>query len=300
MAARPSSRRRSFGILAAAAWPKIGDAAVVGQAAQRAVETGPALGVDVALQRGADVPFGAGTKLQGDARRGAVAQTVADVVAADDEVFAVVSPSAHQNVDVRVVGVPVIDRHPVEPGPEISLDVSHQLPGEGSQALEVLGVLRRDDEAEVVAVILTTLGEGALVRGVGAGVEQARLLTISRDTVARQIGEVTRQRRGPEPRPGVAGDARLDHDPAAAGTKRQRRPPPASEARGAGPGSAAPEGLADMAGLLGRAGDLAHEASDGSAALRPMPDAARADVKIVVTNRHRQGVRIGRLALGSL
>ena len=55
-------------------------------------------------------------------------------VAADDQVLPIVGPAADQDVDVRIVGVPVIDRHPVEPRAEISFDVVHQLAGEGARS----------------------------------------------------------------------------------------------------------------------------------------------------------------------
>jgi hypothetical protein len=42
-------------------------------------------------------------------------------------------------------------------------------PGKGAQVGRVSRILRRNDEAELVAIFLTSLGEGALVGGVGSG-----------------------------------------------------------------------------------------------------------------------------------
>ena len=42
-----------------------------------------------------------------------MAEPMGDVVARDDEVFAGIVAPAHGQVGVRVVGVPVIDRHPM-------------------------------------------------------------------------------------------------------------------------------------------------------------------------------------------
>ena len=61
-----------------------------------------------------------------------------------------------------VVGVPMVDRHPVELGAEVLLDVLHQLAGEGLEVSELRPVLWRDDEAEVVAISAKTV---ALAQG---------------------------------------------------------------------------------------------------------------------------------------
>ena len=43
---------------------------------------------------------------------------------------------------VGVVGVPVIDRHPVQSRAQVSLHARHQVPGVGAQIFELFGVLR--------------------------------------------------------------------------------------------------------------------------------------------------------------
>ena len=48
-------------------------------------------------------------------------QAAADVVAGDDEILAGLVDAADQQVDMRIVGVPVIDGDPVEPGAEVGL-----------------------------------------------------------------------------------------------------------------------------------------------------------------------------------
>ena len=65
---------------------------------------------------------------------------------------------------MRIVGVPMIDRDPVELGAEILLDIEHQLARKRLEVAELGRVFGRDDEAEVMAVILAALGEGAFVR----------------------------------------------------------------------------------------------------------------------------------------
>jgi len=52
---------------------------------------------------------------------------VADVITGDDEIGAILRDAPHQQVDVRIVGVPVIDCDPVKPGPEIALHLDHEV-----------------------------------------------------------------------------------------------------------------------------------------------------------------------------
>ena len=84
-------------------------------------------------RRRSDFLLAARAKFQGDALGGAIAEAPADVVAADDEILAVIGAPADQDMDMRIVGVPVIDRDPVELHSEVALGIRHQLAGEGAQ-----------------------------------------------------------------------------------------------------------------------------------------------------------------------
>ena len=84
---------------------------------------------------------------------------MADVIAADDQILTVLGTPAHQDMDVRIVGVPMIDGDPVQLRSEVALDVGHELAREGAEVRQFGGVLRRNGEAEMVAVVLAALGE---------------------------------------------------------------------------------------------------------------------------------------------
>src|SRR3546814_3599703 len=75
---------------------------------------------------------------------------MADIVAGDDEIGALLVTAAQNDVGVGMAGVEVVDRHPVELRSEILLHPRHQSPGERFQILIVRAVLRADDEAELV------------------------------------------------------------------------------------------------------------------------------------------------------
>src|SRR5574337_1831906 len=203
------SQFRVFGI---GTGSQIGDAAAfVGDVAQGAIEAGPAFGLDLLLQRSAYLLLAARTKLDGDALGGAISKSPADVFAADDQVLTIVGAAANEDMDMGVIGVPVVDRYPVELRAEIFLDVSHQLASKGLEVPELGRVFRRDDEAEMMAVILAALGEGAFIRRIGGRVEHARVLSVARHAVALQVRDMFWERRGAESCALMADDARLHH-----------------------------------------------------------------------------------------
>ena len=103
----------------------------VGVADELPIELGPALGVDLALERAADVEIAARPEFLRDEVLGPGAHTFLDVVAGDDEVVAVVGHAAHDEMDVRMLGVPVIDGDPVELRAEILLHLADEVAGEG-------------------------------------------------------------------------------------------------------------------------------------------------------------------------
>ena len=96
---------------------------------------------------------------------------------------------------MRVVGVPVVDADPVELRSEVPLGVRHQLAREGADILQFGGVFRRDDEPEMMPVILAALGEGFRVGIVRRRVEHPRVRPISRHALALEIGHMFGQRR---------------------------------------------------------------------------------------------------------
>jgi hypothetical protein len=167
------------------AGPQIGDPRpLIGQIAQRPVEVGPAFRLDLPSQRGLNLLFAARSKLKGHALLGPRSEPAADVIAADDEVLAVIRASADQNMNVGIVRIPVIDGNPVQPGAEIALGIRHQLTGKGAQIGHLGRVLRRYDEAEMMAVVLASLGEDALIDRLGSRVEHTGIRAIPGNAVS--------------------------------------------------------------------------------------------------------------------
>src|SRR3546814_4180434 len=125
---------------------------------QSPVQPSPALSLDVLAQRRLDLTLATRTEFERDAILRPAPEPLAHIVAADNQVAAIIGAAAHQHINMRVVGVPVIDSHPIERCAEIALGVGHQLSGEGPQVLHLAGILGRDDEAKMVPVILAARG----------------------------------------------------------------------------------------------------------------------------------------------
>ena len=231
---------------------EIDGAGIIRGHADFGVEPGPSFGADIALKGRADFVLRLRAEFDRDKFLGPRAQAAADVVAGDHEVPAGLVDAAHQQVDMRIVGVPVIDGDPIEPGPKIGLHLPREVAGEGAEIGHLGGVFGRDDEAEMVAVVGRPIGEGCVIGAIVFGIEHPRLLAVESDALALQIGDVRRQRRGAESTPRVTGDARLHHD-AARGREQAvaaERDPAAPESRTAQTASASRRRLAMQRGRL--------------------------------------------------
>ena len=121
-------------------------------------------------------------------------EAIGDIVARDDEVFAGVVAPAHDQVGVRVVGVPVIHRHPLQPRTKISLHAVHQVPCVGAQVFQLRTVLGRDDEAEMVPVIGAAFLEGVEVGGIRLRSVGLARLAITAHAVALDVAQVLGER----------------------------------------------------------------------------------------------------------
>ena len=105
--------------------------ALLGQ--QHPVEPGQPLGVHLAPELGLELDLALVTQFQGDQFARPEADAVGNIVARNIEDLAVVGDTPDQDVGMRVAGVVVIDRNPVEPGRHIDLHLAHQRAGKSAQ-----------------------------------------------------------------------------------------------------------------------------------------------------------------------
>ena len=123
---------------------------------------------------------------------------------------------------------------------------------EDAEIAEFGGILRRNDEAEMMPVIPATLGESALVYLVRRRVEHPGFRSVPRHAVSLQISDVPGQRRRAKARAVMTDHARLHHHTSRGRSQRQRErsTPAPTEAGPASTALAASKAIADMSGLL--------------------------------------------------
>ncbi len=150
--------------------------------------------------------------------RGAMAHSVSDVVARDDQVLAGLIPAPQQDMDMRIVGIPMIGRHPFEPGSEIALDLRHEFPCVGLQVADLGAVFRRDDNLEVMSITLDPVREGFGVNLFPIPRIEMTGTAIGLDTVPLDVVEILPERGRLDSR--MLDDAELDDGPPRAWPKR--------------------------------------------------------------------------------
>ncbi len=141
------------------------DLAVIGLVQERPVEPREAVVVHLAAQFLLHLQLGLPPELAGDEIARPGPDAVGDVVAGDVEDLALIGDAADNDMGVRLPGVEVVDRHPIERGVEVLLHLSHEIAGEGLEVPELDAVLGGHDEPELVAVLQPAIDEGP---GVGA------------------------------------------------------------------------------------------------------------------------------------
>jgi hypothetical protein len=175
------------------------------------IDAGEALSRNLGPKFCPQLQIGLRAKLQRDELLRPQPHPVGDVVLGDDQVLAEIIATADEHMAVRMPGVEVIDRDPVQLRAEVLLHLPHHVAGKGTQVGKLLGVLRSDDEPELVAVLPAAFDEGLTVGFIDGSAVEPAALAVARGAVALQVAEV-----------GVGGataclqphDPRLHHDPA--------------------------------------------------------------------------------------
>lgn len=157
----------------------------------------PSLRIDLALYGCADVAFASEPNLERDPLLGPTSQSIADITAINNQIGAVIRDAAHENVNMGIVSVPVIDRYPVEFGAQILGHVGHQVPREAPQILHVTRIFGANDEAEMMAIILAPIGKAVAITRVATGIEHRCIATVAGHAVAFEIRDVPTEWCGP-------------------------------------------------------------------------------------------------------
>src|SRR5579885_3634889 len=183
------------------------DAVLVRPAPKRPIDLGPLLALDDPLARLKHLALKARPEL---ARRDLLApraDALAQIIAVDLKRAAVLPHAANEEMDVRVVGVVMVDCDPFEPGSEIALHPGDQLADVVAE-IQALGVLGRDDEAphQLVAASLPRPHGRDQVDSLARRIEAEPLFELSLRARTREVLRV----RDPRAAFAVARERRLD------------------------------------------------------------------------------------------
>ena len=154
------------------------------------VDAGEALGPDLGLQPLAQLQMRFRPELQRRPLLGPQPHAIGDVVLGNNQILAEVVLAADDDMAVRMAGVEMIDRHPVEFGLEIGLHLAHHVAGEAAQIGQAVAVLGRDDEPERVAVFGSALDKGAAVGVIGVTAVELTPPAIACGAVPLEIAQV--------------------------------------------------------------------------------------------------------------
>ena len=164
-------------------------------AGEHPIQPGPALRPDLGLQRMPDFPVGSGAKLQSQQLLRPRPHSFPDIVARDDEILVIVGPAPDNDMDVGMLGIPVIDGDPVEAGAQVAFGVGHEVAGESFDIREFAGVFGRDNEPEMMPVLLAPLSESLMIDIIALSAEHPGRIAILGHAVAAEIGEMGGKRR---------------------------------------------------------------------------------------------------------
>ena len=135
------------------------DLAVLGLVQKRAIQPGEPVVVDLAGELLLYFQFTLPTELTGDEIARPCPDSMANIVASNVKDLALIGDAADHDMSVRVTGVVMIDRDPIEGGVNVPLHLSHEPTREGLQVAECDAILGANDEPELMAVLSGALGE---------------------------------------------------------------------------------------------------------------------------------------------
>jgi hypothetical protein len=85
---------------------------------------------------------------------------------------------------MRMAGVEVIGRNPVELRSQVLLHLPHHVAGEGTQVCKPLAILWRDDEAELMAVLPPAFHKSLAIGFISLSAVEPARFAIATGTVA--------------------------------------------------------------------------------------------------------------------
>jgi hypothetical protein len=110
------------------AGPKVHDPIMRGGLSREdAVEVSPPIGFDLSIQIATDLEIILRPEFECDKMGRSGAQPMTDIVTSNHKIVAIIALPPYDDMDVRVVRIPMIHADPIELGAEIPLGLHHQV-----------------------------------------------------------------------------------------------------------------------------------------------------------------------------
>src|SRR6266852_5873613 len=155
------------------------------------VDAGEAVLINLGRELAPLLDFGDRTEFERHQLACPLANAVGDVIAVDDQVRAQLIPTVDDDVNMGMAGIKMVHRDPIELRSQVFFELTHEVAGEAREVAELRAVLRRDDYAKLVAVVLAAIEEGVAVGPVLRRRIQPTALAIARGAVALNITEMS-------------------------------------------------------------------------------------------------------------
>src|SRR5690606_6648433 len=117
---------------------------------------------------------------------------VSEIVSVDDKIIVQVILAPDDDMHMGMAGIVVIDRHPIEFRAKVGLDAAHQIAGVFGEVRKIGGIFGRNDEAELVAIILAAIKEGISISAIVGRRIKLAALTIVRGSVSLDVAQMGR------------------------------------------------------------------------------------------------------------
>jgi len=167
--------------------PQVNNSPLALLGSEHLVEPSPPLRLNLRLQFGLKFELALVSQFQRHQLGSPMTDAVGDIVSGDIEDTASLQDTANDNVGMRMAGVVMIDRDPIEARLEVLLHLSHEIARKTSQIGHFIGIFRRHNEAELMPILTAPLDKGlaaSLVLNSRIGLP---LLAISIDPVPFEI-----------------------------------------------------------------------------------------------------------------
>ncbi|KNC55874.1 hypothetical protein AMSG_11326 [Thecamonas trahens ATCC 50062] len=157
---------------------------------QVTVNAGQAILIDFTPQPVFNFQIGARSEIEADNLCRPFPHAACHVVAGNNQIALLIILAAHENMAVRMAGIEMIDRDPVECRAQIDFHLPHQPPGHGFEIGIFCTILGRDDKAELMPITIGPFKKRLAIRPILIGAVKLAGQTFSCNAVALDIAQM--------------------------------------------------------------------------------------------------------------